>query len=691
MTSKPDPTSLEWIRISGSEKSMAPIMEIAEYASESIVLYDIDGTVRYGNPASLVAYGWNGPDIRGRRFSDLLSENYDVDAIWTAFLAEGFWRGVLRRRLPTGREVAADARLILRRSPTGDPVDAVEYSFPIPEIPNIADASTEGLHAGRHAHWQFGISDVRILLAADGTDVGGDVEWHRDRLDTMLAAVRIADVNDAALELFGIRGDRTRVVARSAANVWPEETWPKLADLIERLAGTETSGIERREIAAAGRLTNVVLTGWRAGDPRCSHTVFVRVEGTTDAPTSLIELEASQDRYRNMIASLPIPVWQVDARAAGRIFDRLRANGVTDMAAYSADHPELVEHANEIVLVSDVNQEAVSLLGGVDRADLVGSIGYLFAGTPGSARRVLQAHFDGVRNHVEALKVEKLDGTLIDVLLLVTFPVRGERLDTTIIMMIDNSARLQAEASLRQLEADLSHAARLSTLGELGTSIAHEVKQPLSAILMNAQTSLRYLSRPVVDLGKVSQLTTRVVDSAQRASAIIARIQDMAGKREPTRTSLSLNDVVRDCLLFIRHESSDKAVQVHAFLDPRLPDIVGDRVQLQQIIVNLIVNGIQAMSAVDCTGREITVTTSLHPHDGVVLTVRDTGCGIEESQLDRIFESFFSTKDAGLGIGLAICRSIAAAHGGRISASNHPDGGAEFRLSLPVRTQEAGL
>lgn len=680
----PNAPSLKRARTLGSSRTVAPVMELAEHATESIVLYAIDGTVRYANPAALAAYGWDGAEISGRPFSTLLSEHRDAETIWTMLSAGGGWNGSLRRRLPTGLEVVADARLILRRDAAGHPADVVEYSMPMTDIPDAVEASRDAVPADRHAHWQFDISELRSLLAASRDDAGDNVEWHRDRLDTMLSAVRIADVNDAALALFGLRGDRTRVAAKSVASVWPEETRATLADLIECLAEPGKTGFERREIAAAGRLTDVVLTGWRAGDPRCSHTVFVRVEGTMDAPTSLIELEASEDRYRNMIASLPIPVWQIDARAAGRIFERLRANGITDMAAYSAEHPELVDLANDIVLVSDVNQEAVSLLGGVDRADLVGSIGYLFAGTPGSARRVMLAHFDGVRNYVEALKVEKRDGSLIDVLLLVTFPVPGERLDTTIIMMIDNSARLQAEASLRQLEADLSHAARLSTLGELSTSIAHEVKQPLSAILMNAQTSLRYLARPSVDLDKIGQLTTRVADSAQRASAIIGRIQDMAGKREPTRTRLSLNDVVRDCLLFIRHESSDKAVEVRATLDPRLPDIVGDRVQLQQIIVNLIVNGIQAMSSGSGARREIIVTTRLQPSDGVVLSVRDTGCGIDEKHLDQIFDSFFSTKDAGLGIGLAICRSIAAAHGGRISASNHPDGGAEFRLSLPV-------
>jgi PAS domain S-box-containing protein len=243
----------------------------------------------------------------------------------------------------------------------------------------------------------------------------------------------------------------------------------------------------------------------------------------------------------------------------------------------------------------------------------------------------------------------------------------------------------QMDERLRLLKAELCEAARHSALGAVSASIAHEVKQPLSAILMNAQTCLRYLDKPNVDLGKVRQLTTRIVDSAQRTGSIVGGRHDLLGRRRTIQTSLSLNDIVRDCPLLLQDETAAKAVRVSISLDPRLPEIVGDRVQLQQIIVNLIVNGIEAMSAT-VGRRAIFLTTSFHQSKGVLLSVRDTGHGIDESHLDRIFENFFSTKDGGLGLGLAICRSIAAAHGGSITAENHPDGGAAFHLSLPAAT-----
>ena len=399
---------------------------------------------------------------------------------------------------------------------------------------------------------------------------------------------------------------------------------------------------------------------------------------------SVIELDASQKRYRNLISYLPIPVWQIDARAAERIFDRLKASSIGDLETYLDEHPELVDLASEVLQVFAVNDEAIQLFGGKHCSEFLGPVRYLFAGTPGSARRVMQAHASGARNHVEELEVKTFDGRLIDVLLLMTFPVPGERLDTTILMMIDNTARLEAEEKLRSVEADFSHAARLSTLGEMTTSIAHEIKQPLSAILMNAQTSLRYLRKAEPNLEKVEQLTSRIVECAQRASDIIGRIQDMAGKRAPTNTLLDFNDVVEQCLVFLRHESDEKNVVIKTWLQPNLPLIRGDRVQLQQVIVNLIVNSIQAMRATPHTQRELHIETRLDENGQIAFSIRDTGTGIPINHLTHIFDGFFTTKEGGLGIGLAICQSIVKAHGGTVTAANHPEGGALFRFSIPT-------
>jgi two-component system sensor kinase FixL len=537
---------------------------------------------------------------------------------------------------------------------------------------------------GQDACWQFSIAVARPLLEASGQGYGADPVWHQDRLERALDAVRVLDVNEAAIRLFALAGDRERLMARPIASLWPEQGRAVLADLLWALATNSRDSTETRRISVLGPLTDVVLTGWRAGDTRCSDSVFVRISGTENPSSAVLELMASQDRYLNMISSLPVPLLQVDARPAGRIFDRLRTNGVTDIDAYLREHPELVDIACDIVLVTDANKEAVALLGARDRSQLIGPVAYVFTGTPGSGRRVTIAHFLGLRNYVEDFKIRSFDGRLLDVTLMMTFPVPGERLDTTLITMVDNTARLRAEARLREVETDFRHAARLSTLGELTASIAHEVKQPLSAILTNAETSRRWLDRDEPNLPKVLQLTERICDSARRASDIIERIQDMAGKRESVRTRLDLNEVVRQALVFVRHESDDKSVRVALALGEDLPPILGDRVQLQQVVVNLLVNSIQAMRLVDRDLRDIALSTELDGPGMMSLTVRDSGPGIPSANLERVFEGFFSTKEDGMGIGLAICQSIMAAHGGAIAAANHDDGGAVFRVTVPI-------
>lgn len=532
------------------------------------------------------------------------------------------------------------------------------------------------------ASWQFDMTAARPLL--DARLAGPDVEWGRDGLERFLAEVRIAQVNDAALKLFSLSTDRRRVCLRPIDSLWPESSHALLADLLATVATSRLDDVVTHAVGRMDRWKDVLLRGWRSGDPRRPDLVFVSIEAALDAPEALLELEASEHRYRALIASLPLPVWEIDARAAGKIFDRLQADGVTDMEDYSARHPDLVDLACELVLVTNANADAVNLMGAADSSELMGPVKYIFADTPGAARRVMIAHFNGQRNSVEQLKVRTRRGDLRDVLLLVTLPVPGERLDTTLLIMIDNTARIEAEARLRQVEADFTHAARLSTLGQMTASIAHEIKQPLSAILTNAETSLRWLAKPDPNLPKVAQLTERIAAGAQRANDIIVRIQDTAGKRHPRHVKLELNEVIGEALTFVRHDNEERSIHLRLDMDRRLPPFTGDRIQLQQVVVNLLVNSGQALAARPAELREIWVKTFLEEPQVVGFSIRDNGLGIPDAHLDRIFGGFFSTKEGGMGIGLTICQTIIAAHGGQISASNHPEGGAEFRVTIPI-------
>lgn len=389
--------------------------------------------------------------------------------------------------------------------------------------------------------------------------------------------------------------------------------------------------------------------------------------------------------FHRLLKHMPIALWQVDSTSPADAFEKLKADGVEDIEAYLLQNPELIEFACDTVMVTRANDAALALIGETDEAFYPKSVRHIFEATPQAAVRVMVAHFHGRRTHVEELRINTTDGRVVDVLFLVTFPRPPERLDVTFIMMLEITDRLATEAHLRQLQADLAHASRVSTLGELATSIAHEVRQPLGAIVLNGNTSLRWLERSEPNLPKARQLIERMVEAATQATEIIDRIQGMASKRVPVRARLKLNEIVDVALRFVHHESIERGVAIRADLDPDIHDIDGDRIQLQQVIVNLLVNAMHAIDYRTSVGpRRVAVSTRMDAPDRVTLVVADTGPGIAEEHLDSLFDGFFSTKPEGMGMGLTICSSIMRSHNGDISAANREGGGAMFTCSLPI-------
>jgi signal transduction histidine kinase len=249
----------------------------------------------------------------------------------------------------------------------------------------------------------------------------------------------------------------------------------------------------------------------------------------------------------------------------------------------------------------------------------------------------------------------------------------------------DVTQRRLSEEALAKARSELAHVTRVTSLGVLTASIAHEVNQPLAAIVTNGESSLRWLARDEPDIEKVRTLTKRVVADARRASEIIERIRDMASQRAPEQKLLSIDDVINESLRFLRHELQLKGIVVSLDLARELPQVVGDRTQLQQVIVNLTINAVQAMTQLAPADRGISVRAVLSDPETMVCSIEDSGPGIDPEHLPRLFDSFFTTKDTGMGMGLAICRSIVEAHGGRIRADNNSAlGGARFSFDLPA-------
>jgi len=241
----------------------------------------------------------------------------------------------------------------------------------------------------------------------------------------------------------------------------------------------------------------------------------------------------------------------------------------------------------------------------------------------------------------------------------------------------------RAEQALRRVQAELAHVARVTTMGELTASIAHEVNQPIAAAMLNAQAALRWLAAQPPDLDEAKQALTRIVLAAKRAGDVIGRIRDLIKKSPHRADPLDINDAIREVVELTRAEAAKNGVSVRTELADGLPLIKGDRVELQQVVLNLIINAVEAMSAVAREARELVISTARAESD-VMVTVRDSGPGLPETDVDRIFQPFHTTKQAGLGMGLSISRSIIEAHGGRLWASTNAPRGAVFQFTAPA-------
>jgi signal transduction histidine kinase len=244
--------------------------------------------------------------------------------------------------------------------------------------------------------------------------------------------------------------------------------------------------------------------------------------------------------------------------------------------------------------------------------------------------------------------------------------------------------RQRAEEALREARAELARAARLTTMGELAASIAHEINQPLTAIVTNGSAGLRWLNRATPDLDEARQAFARMVSDGQRAGDVIRGLRGLATKSGPQLTTLDIDDVIRDVLALTHSELQRHGVVLRTDLTVGDQPLVGDRVQLQQVLLNLILNGIDAMHSITDRPKELRVSSGLTGPGSVLVSVEDTGTGLDPAVSLRIFEPFVTTKADGLGMGLSICRSIIDAHGGRLWVSARAPHGTAFRFTVPI-------
>ena len=257
-----------------------------------------------------------------------------------------------------------------------------------------------------------------------------------------------------------------------------------------------------------------------------------------------------------------------------------------------------------------------------------------------------------------------------------------------IALLSQRARRRRAEIVAQQQQMDLAHASRLTMVGELTASIAHEISQPLGAILSNAETAEILLESKQPHLEEVQQILADIRKDDLRASEVIRRMRELLRKRELELKLIDLNAVTSDVLRLVDGETHRRGVEIEKQFADTLPVVRGDVIHLQQVLLNLILNGMEAMSESSESNRRLTMRTAYDGKGNVEVAVEDSGPGIPSDRLPRLFDSFFTTKTHGMGLGLSIVRSIVEAHGGRIWAENNSSGGACFRFTLPVNGKE---
>ena len=342
-------------------------------------------------------------------------------------------------------------------------------------------------------------------------------------------------------------------------------------------------------------------------------------------------------------------------------------------------------HDDQLTILDVNHQACVSL--GYSREELIGTHPRIFnvGLDEASIERLRQRALAGETLTFETRHRRK-DGTVFPVeIRTVQFEQRGHRRHLALVRNV--SERKQAEEQserLRQLESDLAHMDRLSMMGESTASLAHEILHPIATARNNARADTRFLDMSPPDLGEVRDALSCIVRDADRAKDIVGRVRDHVKKAPPRRDRFEVNEAIEEVIVMVRSAVDKSKVSVRTDFMANSISVEGDRVQLQQVILNLILNAIEAMNSVEEGARELSISTEQNQTSGVLIAVRDSGPGIDQEHFERVFDPFYTTKTSGLGMGLAICRSIIDAHGGRLWVGANEPRGAVFQFTLPA-------
>jgi two-component system sensor kinase FixL len=400
-------------------------------------------------------------------------------------------------------------------------------------------------------------------------------------------------------------------------------------------------------------------------------------------------LKASEHRYRTIFETLAIAIWENDFREVKAELDRLRRQGITDLRPYLANNPDFVVRMRKAVRITDVNQTALKLMGVASKEQFFKSLDEFLPDTDGGFAHFLVGIFDGQTEFQSETTIRSRDGRLIQILVAMSFPTDGNGLDRVQASIVDMTERYQFQEALETSRQELEQASRAAMIGEISASIAHEVNQPLSAIMTFVQAGMRWLDRTPPDLDEAKAALQDAVAATEHGAQVVRRVRLLLGKAKSETADVGIDPLIGEAVRLKIKELTNEGVQLDLSLDAGPAIVQGDRVLLQQVFLNVMSNAMHAMETTVAEARNLLIE-SRADGEHIIIRFTDSGAGLGDQPPEALFKPFNTTKPNGMGLGLAMCRSIMMAHSGTISITGrHDRHGAIVEIRLPAAFETA--
>jgi PAS domain S-box-containing protein len=644
------------------EQTLRQRADLLDLTHDTIFARDMNDVITYWNRGAEELYGWKKEEAIGKISHELTQTVFPapLEEINETLLRSDRWEGELIHTKRDGSKVVVASRWSLQRDERGAPLAILETNNDITERRQAEEALRDSEEQWKAAfennptmYFMVDAAGITLSVNAFGAEQLG---YTSEEL-----------VGSPVLNVF-YEADRDAVLrnlARCFDQLNQSMNWEA------RKARKDGTVIWVRETARAVLFKNGAV-------------ILVACEDITERKRVEEELRESERRYRYIFDSAGVSIWEEDFSQVKAAIDELKATDIGDFREYVATHPEFVRKTVPLVKVIDVNSATVKLFNANSKGQLLVSLQKIFLPeTEEVFAAELIALAEGRTSFESETVLQTVNGHRLTVLFGITFPTQPVKLDSVLVTMMDITERKRAEEELQKTQAELAHVARVTTMGELTSSIAHEVNQPLAAIVTNGNACLRWLSNDPPNVEEARQTVTRMVKDGHRASEVVGRIRAFFRKTAPERVRVDINQLIEDVIAMVSSELRRNRVRVRTELPDDLPRVLCDQIQLQQVLLNLVINAIEAMSAVSGP-RELLIMSRRDETGNVSVAVQDTGMGFDEQNAAQLFNAFFTTKSQGLGMGLSISRTTIEAYGGRLWATRNDAGGATFQFTLPT-------